>query len=511
MSAATDLIGNRLRRRLSMAPPEAFLFLLWGAERVVAGDVERARQVITIADNLIPRDGIGSPTTVYPWELETLFNLFAQERDAEPTERFLNCGDYSAVLQLAGALRKLEGAEFLALSRKEDIWAEMGRLTRRQFPWQRGYTNVAQHLRSAYIYNQGACAEYFRSETGMSPDVFTLAGFSLFASFSNRPALIRNAPFEVIGISQATMGKVLSLVSLPLSRLGEAGRRRADRRTPVAYQRSVLRDFPIVELGPGFIAPLPPLIELRTTAGIYLDVVKGGSAVNTEIGRRFEDYCADLLTASYPSLTIQRAFRYGPKSRTVDSPDLLIRKDETLVTIIECKAKRMTIDERYGSKEISGSGIEEIAKGVAQIWRFRADARLGRAVAGLISPAVVGVVLTLDEWGGVSGRVLETARAKARELLKDSPDVSLSDQIPVALCHIEDLESTLERADETAFIEGFKIVAGDKPGRYVRDALRDAEMLATERRPYPMRDRISEFLPWWGNFGDGRVGYQPLK
>ena len=105
-------------------------------------------------------------------------------------------------------------------------------------------------------------------------------------------------------------------------------------RRHTAYSPSLLRDFPIIafgDQGERLRAPIPELIMYRCTSGLYLDVVQGGSAVWSEIGRRFETYVLEYLQAMMAPYRVSGEAEYGLKKARHRTPDVLISGDKGVV------------------------------------------------------------------------------------------------------------------------------------------------------------------------------------
>ena len=109
----------------------------------------------------------------------------------------------------------MEGAEYVLRSRPEDIMEEMYRIGQRQFSWQRG-PNPEELYRFAFVYGQGACAEFFEQKYGLSVSGFQYLSFALFGVLRGKPWSETPDP-EVIGLSKEKMRWTLELLSTPLA------------------------------------------------------------------------------------------------------------------------------------------------------------------------------------------------------------------------------------------------------------------------------------------------------
>ena len=350
----------------------------------------------------------------------------------EGRNRITNCSQFAAV----NYLRSLEGAEAGIYLRRLDVLAEMPRIGHREFPWQRGYLNVAQFYRYAYIYGQGDCAAYFQRTYGLSIDQFSLVGFGLYAGFSERPWLGQPHSMESMGISPAVMNAALSLLSVPAPRarmLAATMIREANERSgsvpPVAYQPSFRRQFPILSFGDAgqrLRAPLRDLLLLRITAGIYYDLVSGDGGLRNDASNRFEAYCANYMTAMMPRLTVERSHRYPFRGNAIETPDILLRDNGQVVIAVECKATKLTFAAQYADDPIAEAKREydEIATGVFQLWRYFSHTRRGIIADAACWDDARGVVLTLDTWLVLSGPLQKQIFAAAEVLAGADHDIT---------------------------------------------------------------------------------------
>ncbi len=120
----------------------------------------------------------------------------------------------------------------------------------------------------------------------------------------------------------------------------------------------------------------------RYTSGLYLDVVQGGAAVWTDIGKRFETYVLEYLQAMMIPYDVSGEAVYGPKKARHRTPDVLVSSGAGIVAAVECKAKRMSFDARYADDPVAAAsiGFEELA--VAGSTGMPRRHRDGRQLAG---------------------------------------------------------------------------------------------------------------------------------
>jgi len=415
-------------------------------------------------------------------------------------QRVLLCTKYEALRGAYNALHGLENAEDWPTLKRVGVLREMHRLVQRQIEWQRGFWNAPNIYRSAFIFGGEQSSEYFMASKGFSIADFMLASTVLLGLFRKTPQIIVNG--GALTLSHEVLNRVMSSISLPVdkARLQATSLRRGI--DHVSYKPSLLRRYPCIGFGNHYVAPLPDLITVRSTTGIFYDIVSGPPGVRAEIGKKFETYCRELLEALLPGLETVKEFNYAVrKNQTYDTPDLLIREHGRLVVIVECKATRMTYEARYSETPMSDGlrGYREIANGVFQIWRFVAHVRLGLVSHERLGPDVKGVVLTLDTWLTAANQmqleVLELARAL---VVESGIDMLLSDQVGIIFCPIMELEMTLSNATESSFLQTVRAATEAEYRGWFLSSVHDrAAPGVREAKKYPFWLRIGEVLPWW--------------
>ena len=498
-------LRGQLLRRLALADDELFITMLWSLNALQTGRGVRGREFFRSLPDGADTTGIQGNHAVYPWELETLGN----ELLSTPKHRFYRIFDargWGEIAGLVNLLRALEGAEYSSRRDELSILREVGRIGARQFEWQRGFRNIADVYRSAWIYGQGSCSDYFTETHGITVGELVFIGFALLAVFVSQPVLWPASNLQAlrsVRITPDKMAKALNRIALPISSLRELAlqMRRAD--GVIAYKPSVLRQFPCVLMGPGrrrLRAPLIDLIASRVSSGLFYDIADGGGALRDEYGRRFESYVFQLLAHELPDLDLRKEWQYHVRGQRMITPDLIGHdRLQAANLIIECKSTRMSIDARYSEDPTGNRGYEEMAKGAAQIWRFVAHSRLGLTGCD-ISPAAVGLVLGLDDWfvvqHGLIQKVLDRAAVIASSM--DS-NITADDRCPIAFTSVAEIERTLRTATVPSFLSAIETAASkERQGWMFSMVHQDLTQAKVEPRPYPFAERLAEIFPWWG-------------
>lgn len=507
-----DLYRKKLTNLLQTADDEEFFVMVWATHAAQTERPAEAKQFLEFPEEAGTSD-ITSKLAIHPWKCETLLNeILATPKlsliPGQPNRR-LNCSVFGAIAKATNVLTKLESAEDGLTLKRVSVLKELHRLSQRQFEWQRGFLNLANMYRSAFIYGGEKTKVFFAQTNGFSMDEFSLTCFGLRAMLMDKPAVLRNIDVRVIGISEACRDAILNLISVPhaAARTLAATLRRG--RGHTGYKPSIFREYPCVAfgaLGERVLAPLPDLVTLRSTTGLFYDVINGGDDVKNEIAARFETYCLDLLRLMLPSSTVIPSFKYQvKKGALVDSPDILVGDGQEVAVIFECKARRMSYVARFSENPVAEArqAYEEMAKGVFQIWRFASHHRRGLLNGARLSANAKGVVLTLDTWMSAASVMQKEVFDLARERADRDPDIVEADRIPVLFCPVEELEHTLNVANNNSFFQA--IDAATEP-RYQGWALWSVHQdVAPDIRMdngYPFEHHFAEVLPWWDRFDE---------
>ncbi len=410
--------------------------------------------------------------------------------------------------RVTNTLTGLENAEDSFTLKRINVLRELHRLAQRQFEWQRGFLSYSQLYRAGFIYGGSLARAFFHGANGFTIDDFALACFALRSMYLDKPVIRRGIVMEEIGISKRTLDAIIDLVSIPHAR---ARKRASELRSGfghTSYKRSLFREYPCIAFGRAgerLHAPLPDLLILRSTSGLFYDLVKGNDDVRNEISGRFETYCLEFLRSMLPSYTVRSSFKYHIRKNEIDSPDVVVNDNDGVSLILECKATRMSYEARYSEKPIADArrGYNEMAKGVSQIWRFASHYRRGLLRQERLKKDVKGIVLTLNTWLSMANTIQDDVVNIARAMVMSrDPDIIEEDQIPVIFCPIDELELTLSLATEASFFGAVNAATEERfQGWQLSSVHSNISPDIYESNGYPFEDRMVEVLPWWSHIG----------
>lgn len=501
-----DRHRRKLNSTLSQADDEQFQILIWAADRLRAGDVERAQNLLMFPPQAAAAR-IGDPYYIAPWELETLLNerlaLPPLQLRPDARNRVLNCRSFGALSQVVNLLRRLEDAEIGVALRRMNVMREIPRIGHRQFEWQRGFWHTETVYRWTFLFGGQLCQSYFEKKTGISIPLFIFYGVCVHGLFELNPGWTYRQLCELPTFNPELAAAGLRLLSAPIAEAREGARRLKRMARLTSYQPSQYRQTPLILHGdpPRVSAPLRDLIQIRITSGLFYDVADAPQAVRNEISDRFEGYVRDLLEGSLPGLQATRSVTYRFNGNTLYSPDVLLKSAERIAAIFECKARKMSFAARYAEDPIAegNAGFDELVKGICQLWRFFAHAQLGLLPDTVVDPTTAGILLTLDNWTTMSGELQTELLGLARERsAAQHPEVLDEDRRRIVFCSVEELEQTLAGANEDQFLADLRLSVEDRyAGWILLNVHRDAFGEPKAMRLYPFNDRLGDVLPWW--------------
>ncbi len=307
------------------------------------------------------------------------------------------------------------------------------------------------------------------------------------------------------------MARVLDLISMPHDRARAAAvLARAVPEEDPSYKPSILRQYPCIQFGKRYSAPLPALIVRRSTSGLFYDLAGADGGIRNEVSAKFELYCARLLSSMLPSMRVLPEFKYRLGGQNWASPDVLLIEGESSVrVIVECKATRMPVPARFAAQpQIDDArGYAELARGITQIWRFASHCRREGACNLRRHDNLAGLLVTLDSWLTMARGMADEVFAEAQRLADTDISIEPADRVPVFFASIEDLEVLLVTSTDQQFFETLTAASTADYKHWILPNIRREIAPALKRqRTYGLKDSIGEVVPWWHAIGRAKPG-----
>lgn len=521
--AKVDYHRRQLRKLFLRMTDEQFLQMIWAIDALRDGRPDAAARVFSFPRSAIDQS-MGSNYRVHQWELETLVIQLMLKPDDPPKEGapVFNCAKFESLANLVNRLRKLEDVESAVYLKSTgttfNVFDELHRIAQRTFHWQRGYFNLPQFYRSAFIYAQGRCGTYFQGKYGIPITELSFVGFLLYTQFMKVPWLNRGMVVPELEFTNDLMKKALPLLLISAdearaetTRIVDLMNEKHGRPLPTAFQPSILRRFPLVSLkkeSQQFIAPIPEVLLMRVTSGLYYDIIPGGQDLLNDANDRFEQYSCDYIDALMERFDVGRAYRYEPKKGApFDTPDVLVRDGDRVALAIECKATKLNYLAQFAEDpfEAERKQYQQIANGILQLWRFFSHARRG-LVEELVDAGTAAMVLTLDSFMTMN-KDLKAKVVKEADVLADKEEgITAEDRRHVIFCPIQGLEEVVSITNEDGFLKALKATREEKYDGWEfrelsRDALKDEEKIEQKKFPF----ELDGLLPWWKRISEVRA------
>jgi hypothetical protein len=506
-----------LHSKLGEIDTGALLRAVWATEAHFGGRSNAASSELHFpAENL--DKGIANPFRIHEWELETLVNeRFAAEAISDngwPTNG--RTVDFALLASATKALRVLENAEYAPRKRKA-VSGNVAATFQRQFEWQESRENTIGLYRNMFIFGS-ALAQWFEEARGISLEKFVLSLFGAYAFFYDKPSLkfpINVSPeLTELGLTSENFEKSMNMVAINFSNSREWVNGRRKQPDATAFRSSLLRQFPILldSRRNEFFCPLRRLLFERITDGLYYEFQGANDPqsvgeLRNQIAQNFEDYCVKLFQFAGFDVLGSSGQRYRFGSKEFEEPDFSLRIDGALV-VAECKSKRMTIESKFNLVEFENDlGVQEISKGVSQVWRYVKHAR-ERGVN--VGDDVVGLVVTTHEWLLLHKERRDFIFEKAKEIAAARGFFDPTDNLcPVALLSVQHLEWVLARTNEKKFLDFLRRISSPDFASWApRSVFLEMFPRSGPIRRYGFESELGQYLPWWDElpFDADRVG-----
>ncbi len=453
---------------------------------------------------------IGDKYFILKWELENLILLLLSTpknnaKSAIPSQYF----EFNTLAVLVNLYKSAEQAESKVLVTGANIIAEMQRYAHKQFLWQREFFQTERMYRYYYVYGQGKCADFFREKYGLSIEEFALSCVALYVQTLRFAWQARPRLNGIDKLRPEALDLTLGIISKELLDMRTETKRRIDEvadksQSKLAYLPSTLRHFPVISSAKHnsqITAPLPQLIILRATSGLYYDLANGPQTLLEEANDRFEQYGKKLIEARCPRFQVLREQEFGPRKTRFKTPDLLVRDGGEIKVVCECKATKLTFVAQFSDNQYAQApkAFDQIAKGMAQLWKFFSRSRRGLFTAEKVAPDAYGVILTMDSWFQLEATQLPELRRKAETLVAEEPDILPEDMRDIVFCSIEELDDVLAISNEDEFLDTLrKSLLPEHLGWQLPSVRNPSWEKELDRSPYPFK--MEEVLPLWKEF-----------
>lgn len=507
---------KQLTKVIEKADNCEFLTMIWSANSLLQQRTKEGLKHLMVPDEII-NEITKKRGPIHAWDLDTLANeAFLHSPRLDHSTRRLNCSSWAGFAYVYSALQKLADAEGVIDLINDDIAPAIPRIMWNQSQWSGSFSTVQYFYRFWHLYSSTDANALMRANYGISLEQFCYTGFAIYSQLRRKP-WNKLQPLPQYGIETGDLDAFLKVTSRSTSHMRKHARKirspnHGKRQIPIDFQKSVLRDYPIVSRtapdGTYYCAPLPELVFARIAEGLFFDL-KGDGGLGNNYGRRFEQYVSDLIDFRLSSvLTIEPEYEYR---KSMKSPDVLVADNERrLRLVVECKTVNLGMPIRQSPDpwKTHQEYFDAIISGVVQIWRYCEFIQSNEQ--GKFAPDLSltrGVLVTLHPWFIVDLNKRAAVMAAA-EVKADEKGVSKSARVPVGFMHAEDLERTVSLLDSDDFLQAIDEISlskyQDQQTRVTWNSLFDKGRQATSVEQFPFDQKLGEIMPWWDKLGKSK-------
>lgn len=506
-----------LRNELSAIRTAELLSSIWQIRAIQSGETKQNTLILNFPDVARTDD----PTNKYflhPWRLETLANiaLMNQANGRKSTVRNFDAKDFRTVVKFYSDLGKIEDASDGISLDSTSVLTTLFRLTSRQFEWQYGHAISDRLYRYFKIYVTEKSKKFFFDKYGIELLNFMKLGFAIYSTLNNQHALSTGFDISILKICEKERDHGLSIYCIPLEDAKELAIELRKKFRHVGYAPSIFRSFPCVRTGGLIISPFVDLIFNRFTENLFYDFV-GDGGLREEFGGNFETYIFTIFNDQGGNFSIAKEMKYSRPERL--TPDLFIIDKGNVVAAFELKSRKLGAAARFNADPIMDAeeAYKEIANGICQLWKYAEDS--GNQTVPLdvrASNSTKLVLLTLDDWVGMSPSVLENIYLLANEIA-DKKSLSKLEFIrrAVIICTTSEIEIVLSKGPMEKLILALDASQVEKYRGWMISTVWN-DLFAGDQDElgnyFNSKNKLNDIWPWWKELSEaGKASVQSLN
>lgn len=293
-----------------------------------------------------------------------------------------NLIDDNILTNLCQMVNSLEDKLFDKMNNEEGIYRYFLMKANSEFIYQFDLSDY-EYAFSAYLFYNSRIRKYFENYFEMTIPLYTSLCFTLLTAFNdngftNLEKLLLNFKPEFRNEVKILLKK-FSLTGKILKKLKKKNKRYINNDVDL-FSFSILRDYPMYNIGDKYLLPIPGLLFNKLSDSIYYDIIQ--SFINKkqspnnftqEYGYALEDLINEIadLTINKDKAKCIKEFGVNKKGGELRSPDLTIIEDNWIF-FVQVKNRRPPFSTHLGNIEeyknnIKGSLIERYAQNLKVI------------------------------------------------------------------------------------------------------------------------------------------------
>ncbi|MDP2692933.1 MAG: hypothetical protein Q8O88_04810 [bacterium] len=436
-----------LRNHLRPVAIENAFYVIWAYinffqfDKSIPNDIQFPRELIENKDK--PNRAISE------WELA----LLAREVISNGTDSIsfatknFNNWDYFATA--INKIKAFENNAWPIFGDKSNVLDELGRIAKRQFPWQIKTSSVL-FLRHFKIFSNPRIAKMIEEKIGLTIQQWYVIGTALLGSVLGHPKVNIDPNIQISSITKKHFDHFLSYISTDLNNLKEIINRDVKYDDQFVYCFNPLEYYPLVKIGNYYYCPISIFLAWRITSGIYFDLDKSGR-FGDEFGHAFQDYLMEIsnkVISDSGRINVLPESKYQPPGGTdKDSVDIIL-KDGNSAIFLESKTKRLSVRSRSEllSRDSINKDIGVLAQAVVQIYSTILDYEKGLYPHMPYNQnlKIYPIVVTLEDWF-IFGKDAEDLQSQVTQLMtaRNIPPVYL-EKMPYVIAWTLDYETLIQ-------------------------------------------------------------------
>lgn len=375
---------------------------------------------------------------VKPWQIETVL----KELIINASYTGSICIDgFSRLAFILNAVHDVSNefdAEYL---NENNIFHGAYKIINQQVPWQGG-SRLRSMQRYFELFSAAKLDGIFHDKYGVLVSDVALIGMFFYAMLQKSPYVDVSFDFGTLGLDAAAAKAYVDSLIIDIkncqSQLSDCARYDGS----WLYSSNCLRDYPLVRMNSGrIICPMPSLLLMRLTSGIYYDLVNDKRFSNA-FGDAFEDYVGSVVDGYLKyDCEVLRETPYVFNKSARRGFDYCV-KQNGMSLLIECKALRPRFDTKsVPDNETAEKDFSKLSSAVFQSLKNLNDIMLGRTTWSVKDEVPHVLVVTLENWFAdlppvadiVHDRFLMAAR-------KEGYDEDFIEKFSYSICSVEEFE-----------------------------------------------------------------------
>lgn len=363
---------------------------------------------------------------IYEWELALLAKeliIHGCDSDAFGKKDFRK---YSYFANAVNKLKDFENRAWPIFGDKENVLREMGRVARRQFPWNVDI-EFSIFLRYFKIYNNSRISKMVEGRIGLSIQKWYTVSTVMFGAMTTHVKMNIDPEIKVAGITKGDFDKFISYASADIGTLRNKIKEDPVTDDQYVYSFNPLEFYPIVKIGNYYYCPVTTFLVWRLTSGIYFDLDQRDGDFRREFGLAFQDYILEVSKKIIKKVKIIPEVKYKVGKSEKDSIDLILTDDNSAI-FVEAKTKRLSAKSKseFVKDESILKDLGILADSILQVYETIIEFERGLYphIQYKKEIRIFPMVVTLEEWFifGIDAERLKTiliGKMKSKQISLD--------------------------------------------------------------------------------------------